>query len=72
MNKKTEKLVSLDKLRVWHPFTQMKDWNESTPLVIERGRGNCLIDTEGKKYLDGTASLWTNVHGHGKRRLTRR
>ncbi|MBI5970894.1 MAG: adenosylmethionine--8-amino-7-oxononanoate transaminase [Deltaproteobacteria bacterium] len=69
MNGKTKKLVALDKRHLWHPFTQMKDWNTSTPLVIERGQGNCLIDTEGKKYLDGAASLWTNVHGHRKKEI---
>jgi len=69
MNAKTKKLAALDKLHVWHPFTQMKGWSASAPLVIERGHGNCLIDTEGKKFLDGTASLWTNVHGHKKREI---
>ena len=34
------------------------------PLIIERGKGSYLIDTEGKKYLDGTSSIWVNLHGH--------
>ena len=32
--------------------------------MIERGKGSYLIDTEGKKYLDGTSSIWVNLHGH--------
>jgi adenosylmethionine-8-amino-7-oxononanoate aminotransferase len=32
--------------------------------VISRGEGSWLIDTEGNRYLDGVASMWTNVHGH--------
>jgi len=54
----------IDKRFVWHPFTQMAEWNDSNPLVIERAEGNYLIDTEGRRYLDGVASLWVNVHGH--------
>jgi adenosylmethionine-8-amino-7-oxononanoate aminotransferase len=49
---------------VWHPFTQMRDWLAEQPLVIERGEGNYLIDTAGRRYLDGVSSLWCNVHGH--------
>jgi adenosylmethionine-8-amino-7-oxononanoate aminotransferase len=32
--------------------------------MIERGEGSYLIDSEGKRYLDGVSSLWCNVHGH--------
>lgn len=57
-------IVELDKKHLWHPFTQMKDWLNEDPLVIERGEGNYLIDMEGKRYLDGVSSLWVLVHGH--------
>ncbi|MEI6862111.1 MAG: adenosylmethionine--8-amino-7-oxononanoate transaminase [Verrucomicrobiota bacterium] len=33
-------------------------------LAIASGRGGWLTDTEGRTYLDGNASVWTNVHGH--------
>jgi adenosylmethionine---8-amino-7-oxononanoate aminotransferase len=59
-----EQLEQLDKQYVWHPFTQMKSYIEEKPLIIERGKGSYLYDVEGKKYLDGYASLWVNVHGH--------
>lgn len=71
MRKKTRRLVSIDKRRVWHPFTQMSEWGRSSPVVIEKGEGNYLIDTEGRRYLDGVASLWVNVHGHRKREIDR-
>lgn len=58
-----------DKKYIWHPFTQMKDWLQEEQLVIERGEGNYLIDTEGNKYFDGVSSLWVNVHGHCNERL---
>lgn len=58
--------AELDKKYIWHPFTQMEEWLQSDPLVIERAEGNYLIDTQGRKYLDGVSSLWVNVHGHRK------
>jgi adenosylmethionine-8-amino-7-oxononanoate aminotransferase len=57
-------LAAWDHRYMWHPFTQMQDWLATEPLIIERGEGNYLIDTSGRRYLDGVASLWCNVHGH--------
>jgi adenosylmethionine-8-amino-7-oxononanoate aminotransferase len=57
-------LAQLDHRHVWHPFTQQQGWSEEAPLMIERGEGVYLFDTEGRRYIDGTASLWCNVHGH--------
>jgi adenosylmethionine-8-amino-7-oxononanoate aminotransferase len=56
--------VQLDQEHLWHPFTQQQGWSEEEPLVIDRGEGVYLIDTEGRRYLDGHSSLWCNVHGH--------
>jgi len=61
-------LEELDRRFMWHPFTQMAEWE---PLVIERGEGNYLIDANGRRYLDGVSSLWCNVHGHNHPRLNR-
>ena len=68
-SKRNKRLKILDKKYVWHPFTQMREWERETPLIIERGEGNYLIDTNGRKYLDGVSSLWVNVHGHRKREI---
>ncbi len=62
-------LEAWDKKYVWHPFTQMKDWAEGEPLVIDRGQGAYLIDTQGRRYIDGVSSLWVTVHGHRKKEL---
>src|SRR3954466_3052222 len=56
--------AQLDRDHVWHPFTQQQGWSAEAPLVVERGEGSYLFDTEGRRYLDGTAALWCNVHGH--------
>ena len=42
----------------------MQEWERNEPLIINRGRGSYLIDTEGTTYLDGTSSIWVNLHGH--------
>jgi adenosylmethionine---8-amino-7-oxononanoate aminotransferase len=62
-------LKDKDKRYVWHPFTQMKDWVEDDIIVIAAGEGSYLIDTDGKRYIDGVSSLWCNVHGHRKKEL---
>jgi adenosylmethionine-8-amino-7-oxononanoate aminotransferase len=54
----------LDRRHLWHPFTQQRDWCEEEPLVIERAEGTDLVDSEGRRYIDGVSSLWCNVHGH--------
>lgn len=59
-----KELEEKDKKYVWYPFTQMKDYLSSSPVIIERGQGPFLIDITGKKYYDGVSSLWLNVHGH--------
>ncbi len=59
-----ETLVAWDKRYLWHPFTQMQDWMTEDVVIIERGEGCYLIDIAGNRYIDGTASMWTNVHGH--------
>ncbi|WP_232242480.1 adenosylmethionine--8-amino-7-oxononanoate transaminase [Paenibacillus sp. GSMTC-2017] len=42
----------------------MKEYIDSDPLIIERGEGVKLIDTEGRQFFDGFSSVWLNVHGH--------
>ncbi len=57
-------LQEYDHCFVWHPFTQMKEWEAGTHPVIVKGEGSWLIDSDGNRYLDGVAAMWTNVHGH--------
>ena len=58
--------VALDKAHLWHPFTQHRDWAapEHDPLVLVGGHGALLHDDQGREYLDGNSSIWTNLHGH--------
>jgi adenosylmethionine-8-amino-7-oxononanoate aminotransferase len=52
---------------VWHPNTQMKEWVRFDEIV--KAQGMWLIDSHGKKLLDGVASMWCNVWGHSKKEL---
>lgn len=58
------RLARIDRRHIWHPFTQMADWQKEEPLIIESARGVWLRDTRGRRYLDGVSSLWVNLHGH--------
>ncbi|MHC1683021.1 MAG: adenosylmethionine--8-amino-7-oxononanoate transaminase [Clostridiaceae bacterium] len=61
--------VRKDLKYIWHPCSQMKDYEELTPIVIERGDGVWLYDIEGNKYLDCISSWWTNTLGHSNKRI---
>ena len=63
------KLSKWDRQYVWHPFTQMQEWEREDPLIIEKGKGVYLYDIHGNKYLDGSSSIWVNLHGHRHRTL---
>ena len=63
----------MDKTHLWHPFTPMQEWGaaEHHPLVLVRGEGSMLEDSEGRRYLDGNSSIWTNIHGHAHPAINR-
>ncbi len=60
---------------VWHPCTQMLHHAHTAspahlPLIpIARGQGAWLYDFDGKRYLDGISSWWTNLFGHANPRI---
>ncbi len=58
--------IAAEKLHLWHPFTPMRDWctTDHDPLVLVSGEGALLRDSEGREYIDGNSSIWTNLHGH--------
>ena len=65
------RLAQLDRQYIWHPFTQMRDWLRSEPIVIVEGRGAVLRDVRGRQYLDANSSIWTNLHGHNHPKLNK-
>ena len=67
----TRAWIDADRRHQWHPFTQMSDWCAPghEPPVIVSGHGATLRDSQGREYLDGNSSIWTNLHGHNHPRL---
>lgn len=61
----TADLRDLDRRFLWHPFTHQSLWEaDDARLVITDADGCDLIDSDGRRYVDGVASIWCNVHGH--------
>jgi putrescine aminotransferase len=50
---------------LWHPFADMATVR-GHEFVLERGEGVWLFDEDGRRYLDGSASLWYCNVGHGR------
>lgn len=58
-------LSSRSRKVLWHPCSQMKDYESELPLIpIKKGQGVWLYDTEGNRYLDAISSWWVNLFGH--------
>lgn len=49
---------------IWHPCSQMKDYEELAPIVIDHGKGMYLYDINGNRYVDVISSWWCNLLGH--------
>src|SRR5499425_3669101 len=52
-----------------HPYTNLAALRETGPLIIERGQGVFVYDSEGKAYLEGMAGLWCTALGYGNEEL---
>ena len=63
-----DQLRHWDRTHVWHPFTQMAEYE---PLIIDRAQGSFVTDIDGREYIDATSSLWCNLHGHRHPRINK-
>ena len=54
---------------VIHPYTNLAAHREVGPLVIERGEGIHVWDSEGQQYIEGLAGLWCTSLGYGNKEL---
>ncbi|WP_035283643.1 MULTISPECIES: adenosylmethionine--8-amino-7-oxononanoate transaminase [unclassified Clostridium] len=57
-------LVEKDLKYIWHPCSQMKDYEKLKPIIIDHGKGIYLYDKNGKEYIDIVSSWWCNLLGH--------
>ena len=71
MNPAISNLQRRDLNHVWHPCSQMKDYEEFPPIVIKRGKGIYLYDENGKQYIDMLFPRWVNLFGHANERISK-
>jgi 4-aminobutyrate---pyruvate transaminase len=62
-------LAARDVETLVHPYTNLATLRDTGPLVLERGQGVYVYDTEGKAYIEGMAGLWCTSLGHGNEEL---
>ena len=53
-----------DLAHIWHPCSQMKDYAELPPIIVDHATGLYLYDKDGNRYLDAVSSWWCNLLGH--------
>lgn len=63
------KLQQTDMRYIFHPCSQMKDYEQLPPIVIKKGEGINLIDEFGNTYMDCVSSWWVNLFGHCNKRI---
>jgi len=59
-----EQLEAWDDAHLWHPFTPHTVYRDDDPLLVAEGEGNYLVDVDGRRFLDGVASIWCSAFGH--------
>jgi taurine-pyruvate aminotransferase len=65
----TQKWREKDQRYVWHA---MSGYDPSTsPMIVEKGDGAWISDTDGNRYLDGMSGLWCVNVGYGREVLAR-
>src|SRR3954467_11185782 len=52
-----------------HPYSNQATIRDTGPLVLERGKGVYVYDTEGKPYVEGMAGLWCTALGYDNEEL---
>jgi 4-aminobutyrate---pyruvate transaminase len=62
-------LATRDVETLVHPYINLARFRDSGPLIIERGQGVIVYDTDGKAYIEGMAGLWCTALGYGNEEL---
>ncbi|MEL0237141.1 MAG: aspartate aminotransferase family protein [Aquiluna sp.] len=57
------------KTHTWLHFTRHSPYNKIDMTIIERGEGHYLIDSKGRKVIDGLSGLFTCNAGHARPEL---
>lgn len=61
---RTQDFIKRDLEHIWHPCSQMKDYETLPPIIVDHAKGAYIYGTDGKAYLDIISSWWCNLLGH--------
>ncbi|KAA2219525.1 adenosylmethionine--8-amino-7-oxononanoate transaminase [Maribacter flavus] len=64
-----ENLSERDKKYLWHPLTQHQ--TAVARIGIVKAEGALFWDERGNSYIDGIASWYTAIYGHGNKHITK-
>lgn len=59
-----QKIKEEDLKYIWHPCSQMKDYEKLPLIPIKNAKGVYLHDFDGNSYIDAISSWWVNLFGH--------
>lgn len=62
-------LAAADISSTLHPYTNLRQHEQTGPIVISRGDGVRVYDDRGKEYIEGLAGLWSVALGFSEKRL---
>lgn len=62
-------IQDLDLMHNWHPCSQMKDYEQFKPLVINKAYGSYIELNDGRKIIDAISSWWCKSLGHNHPQL---
>ena len=71
MNDSARHYSHLDHAYHLHSFTDLHKYEEQQSVVIQKGEGIYLVDSDGKRYLDAMSSLWCATLGYSEDRLVK-
>ena len=54
---------------VIHPYTNLDAFRKTGPLILDRGEGIRVFDTDGNDYIEGMAGLWCTSLGYSEQEL---
>ena len=57
-------LMKEDLKHIFHPCSQMKDYEKLPLIPIKKAKGSYIQDFDGNEYLDCISSWWVNIFGH--------
>lgn len=65
----TKTLIERDLDHIWHPCSQMKDYEQFPPVEITKAKGSLLYTKDGGEIIDIISSWWCKSLGHSHSKI---